>query len=110
VTVAAEDVRSLRETSPAALSRSFNDCVEGEVTVGDRAVHLLSLERLLLEKERQCVAEFQAIEEARLSALAPALALLTQPAPPRPPAAAVTAAGGRGGRVRPSGTGEEPKR
>ncbi len=45
---------------------SFNDCVEGEFTAGERVVHLLSLERLLLEKERQCLAELRAVEQDRL--------------------------------------------
>ena len=45
---------------------SFNDCVEGEITAGDGVAHLLSPERLLLEKERQCLAELQAVEQDRL--------------------------------------------
>jgi purine-binding chemotaxis protein CheW len=48
---------------------SFNDCVEGEATVGGLAVHLLSPARLLLEKERQCLAELQAVEQDRLREL-----------------------------------------
>jgi purine-binding chemotaxis protein CheW len=48
---------------------SFNDCVEGEITLGDRVVHLLSSERLLLEKERQCLAELQAVEQERLRSM-----------------------------------------
>lgn len=38
----------------------FNDCAQAQVQVGGRVVHVLSPERLLLEKERQCVAELRA--------------------------------------------------
>ena len=60
VAVPAADIRSGFDGG------SFNDCVEGEITVGDRVVHLLSPDRLLLEKERQCLAELQAVEQDRL--------------------------------------------
>jgi purine-binding chemotaxis protein CheW len=40
--------------------RSFNGCLEAEVEIGGRFAHLLSPGRLLLEQERQAVAEFQA--------------------------------------------------
>ena len=60
VAVSSDDIRAGYDGG------SFNDCVEGEITVGDRVVHLLSLERLLLEKERQCLAELQAVEQDRL--------------------------------------------
>ncbi len=63
VHVRPQDVRPVRS------GLSFNDCSEGEVTVGDRPVHLLSPERVLLEKERQCLAEWQAVEQERLAAL-----------------------------------------
>ena len=63
VTVQSADVRSVPGGD------SFNDCVEGELTFGDDVVHLLSAERLLLEKERQCLAELQAVEQERLRSL-----------------------------------------
>ena len=47
----------------------FNDCVEAEMEIHERLVHLLSPERLLLEKERQCVAELQAKAQQYLDEL-----------------------------------------
>jgi purine-binding chemotaxis protein CheW len=44
---------------PVEKDSCFNDCAQAQVAVGDRTAHLLSSERLLLEKERRCVAEFQ---------------------------------------------------
>ncbi len=48
---------------------SFNDCVVGMATVEGRVVLLLSPERLLLDKEQQCLAELQDREQARLREL-----------------------------------------
>jgi purine-binding chemotaxis protein CheW len=48
---------------------SFNDCAEGQVVVGKKNAVVLSVERLLLEKERQCLAHLQAIEQERLRRL-----------------------------------------
>jgi purine-binding chemotaxis protein CheW len=45
---------------------SFNDCVVGMATIEGRVVLLLSPERLLLDKEQQCLAELQDREQARL--------------------------------------------
>lgn len=59
-TVAEETVLPLPE------SHTFNDCVDGMVTEGDRVLLLLSPARLLLEKEQQCLAELQDREQARL--------------------------------------------
>ena len=61
VTVAPDSMLSVQE------SQTFNDCAIGEIIVGGRAISVLSSERLLLEKERQSVAEFQAIEQRRLT-------------------------------------------
>jgi purine-binding chemotaxis protein CheW len=47
----------------------FNDCVQAQVEVGARVVQVLSPERILLEKERQCVAELQAQAQRRLDEL-----------------------------------------
>ena len=60
VSVAAEAVMPVRE------KQSFNDCVEGVVTLDDHVILLLSAERILLEKEHQLLAEFQDREQARL--------------------------------------------
>lgn len=56
---------------PLGAADSFNGCVQGRLalTAPGGAVHLLSLERLLLEKERRIVSEFQAVEDARLGRL-----------------------------------------
>ena len=51
---------------PISESDSFNGCVDGRLTVAGRAVHLLSLDRLLLEKEQRILGEFQATETSRL--------------------------------------------
>jgi purine-binding chemotaxis protein CheW len=54
---------------PIGAQQSFNDCVEAVATVDDHVVLLLSAQRILLEKEQQCLAEFQDREQARLRAL-----------------------------------------
>jgi purine-binding chemotaxis protein CheW len=60
VTLAGEAVVPVRENG------SFNDCVEGVVVVGGHSFLVLHPERLLLEKERQCLAELEAAELDRL--------------------------------------------
>jgi chemotaxis signal transduction protein len=62
VPVAAAEVRPVGAVT-------FGDCVEGDFSAGERTVHLLAADRLLLEKERQCLAEFAAAEQQRLSSL-----------------------------------------
>jgi purine-binding chemotaxis protein CheW len=54
---------------PVGENQSFNDAVEGVVTLDEHVLLLLSAERILLEKEYQCLAEFQDREQARLRAL-----------------------------------------
>jgi purine-binding chemotaxis protein CheW len=61
--IAAETILPLRE------NHSFNDCAEGVVTVGEQVILLLSAQRILLDKEQQCLAEFQDREQARLREL-----------------------------------------
>ena len=65
--------RILSVTSDAFLpvggEHSFNNCAEAEVVVEGRTIHLLSSERLLIEKQRQCVMELQAMEQQRLQDL-----------------------------------------
>jgi purine-binding chemotaxis protein CheW len=52
---------------PIATSDSFNGCVDGRLTAtGGSAIPLLSLKRLLLEKEQQILAQFHATETTRL--------------------------------------------
>jgi purine-binding chemotaxis protein CheW len=54
---------------PAGDHHSFNDCVLGMLRLADEVVLLLSLERILLDKERQCIAELEAAEQERLREL-----------------------------------------
>jgi purine-binding chemotaxis protein CheW len=54
---------------PVPAGESFNDCALGMVTLDGHVVLLLSAERLLLDKEQQCLAELQDREQARLRAL-----------------------------------------
>jgi purine-binding chemotaxis protein CheW len=63
VSVPAADVR------PGAPGHSCNDCLEGELTLAGRPVALLDPERLLLAKERRCLAALQAAEQERLRRL-----------------------------------------
>ena len=51
---------------PIAASDSFNGCVDGRLAATEPAVHLLALDRLLLEKEQQILAHFHATETRRL--------------------------------------------
>lgn len=54
---------------PLQKDHSFNDCAEAQVTTSERVVHILSLKRVLIEKERQCLTEFQTMEQQRLNEL-----------------------------------------
>jgi purine-binding chemotaxis protein CheW len=54
---------------PIRENQSFNDCAEGVATIDGQVVLLLSAERILLEKEQLCLAEFRDREQARLRAL-----------------------------------------
>jgi len=60
VTVVADAVLPVQE------AHTFNDCAVGEIAVAGKAISVLSVHRLLLEKERQSVVEFQAMEQKRL--------------------------------------------
>ena len=55
---------------PISESNSFNGCVDGRLAAPGNAAHLLSLDRLFLEKEQQILAEFQATENWRLHQIA----------------------------------------
>jgi purine-binding chemotaxis protein CheW len=48
---------------------TFNGCTEAVIKIGEETVHLLSVHRILLQEERQCIEEFAAREQQRLSAL-----------------------------------------
>ena len=62
------DVASLdgRQLSPLSQASTLNGCVEAEITLGGRLVHLLSLERLLLAEERQTLGELSRQAQDRL--------------------------------------------
>jgi len=59
------------EFLPVAADHALNDCVEADVSIGDRRIHLLSPERLLLAEERERLAELQTMEQERLGELRP---------------------------------------
>jgi purine-binding chemotaxis protein CheW len=63
------DVTGFQDRRPVPENGSFNDCAQALVESGGRTVHLLSTERLLLERERQCVAELREEAQRRLNEL-----------------------------------------
>jgi purine-binding chemotaxis protein CheW len=62
------EILSVPESALLAVGKedSFNACAEAALRVEGRLIHLLSPARILLEKERESAAEFQAIEQRRL--------------------------------------------
>lgn len=66
-----EDVSfiSTEDALPAPPEDSFNGCVAAELTHQGETIHLLAAGRLLLEKERRCLAQFQEMAQKRLSQL-----------------------------------------
>ena len=61
--VAASDLR------PLPVNHSFNDCAEAQFTSEDRVATLLACDRILLEKERRCLAEVTELARRRLDEL-----------------------------------------
>lgn len=63
--------RSLRvdddSRRPVTRKHCFNECVEAEIETPEGTLHLLSIERLLLEEERQRVTQLQAAAQERLA-------------------------------------------
>ncbi len=53
--------------APLSEASSFNGCVEGQLHLNGEAIHFISTERLLLEKEQRMVRGFQEIETRRLA-------------------------------------------
>jgi purine-binding chemotaxis protein CheW len=47
----------------------FMDCTKGVFTYGDANVSIIAPQRVLLEKERQCISEFRNVEQTRLREL-----------------------------------------
>ncbi len=58
-----------KDAVPLKDDDSFNGCAEAQFVAADGVIHLLSPERLLIEKQRQCLFEFQAVEQHRLTQL-----------------------------------------
>jgi chemotaxis signal transduction protein len=54
---------------PLPLNHSFNDSAEAQFTFEDRPVTLLACDRLLLDKERRCIAELADRARSRLQEL-----------------------------------------
>jgi len=54
---------------PISENHSFNNCAECQIAVDNQVILLLHSERLLLEKERQCVVELQSKAQQYLSEL-----------------------------------------
>lgn len=52
--------------SPVREGNSLNGCVEAEITLGSRLIHLLSLERLLFAEEQQALTELSRHAQNRL--------------------------------------------
>ena len=57
------------ELMPVRAEESFNECLEAELAVRGRTLHLFAPERLLLEQERQKLVEFREMEQRRLGEL-----------------------------------------
>jgi purine-binding chemotaxis protein CheW len=55
--------------APVRQELSFNGCVIAEIQVGDKIIHLISPERVLLEQEAQRINELRAIVQQRLQNL-----------------------------------------
>ena len=51
---------------------TFNACAEAAVSVSDQVIHILSPARILLEKERETLSQFQAAAQRRLQDWEPA--------------------------------------
>ena len=60
VTVKATQVSGVRQ------AETLNGCVEAEITWGDRLVHLLSADRILMTEEQQALAELGRQAQSRL--------------------------------------------
>ena len=54
---------------PIQKGHTFNDCAEAELQAKNKIIHLLSLERVLLEEEHERIREFQILEQQRLQSL-----------------------------------------
>jgi purine-binding chemotaxis protein CheW len=66
-----DDVLSVpaEEFRPVGKEQSFNECAIAEFPFGGRGAALLDTGRILLEKERQCIAELRGRVQAQLDSL-----------------------------------------
>jgi purine-binding chemotaxis protein CheW len=64
-----EEVASVEAWRPIANGHSFNDCAVADFDFAGRGATLLDVRRILLEKERQCVAELRERAQAQLDSL-----------------------------------------
>ena len=62
------------EVLPVPENHCFQNCATGVLVRKDVSISILAPERILLERERRCIQEFQAREEERLRELEPASA------------------------------------
>ena len=65
-------VRVAADARPVEEARTLNGCVEAEIAVEDRFVHVLSLARLLSVEERARIAALTRMAADRLAAFGPA--------------------------------------
>jgi len=54
------------ERLPVPPDESFNACAEAVISNGGRTIYILSVRRILLEKERESLEEFQATAQRRI--------------------------------------------
>jgi purine-binding chemotaxis protein CheW len=59
------------EVLPVPENHCFQDCATGVLVRNETSISILAPERVLLERERRCMQEFQAREEERLRELEP---------------------------------------
>ena len=74
--LAADAVEEVLDFEPGSLQKltegsSLNNCGDALLTAGGREIVLLSCDSLLLTREKECLAELQAVADRRLSELGP---------------------------------------
>lgn len=63
---ASVSVLAAAQAVPVEPQHSFNGCVEAAALSGGHTLHLISVEKILLQQEHQRLADFQAREQERL--------------------------------------------
>ena len=61
-------IRSVPSNSflPLQSNACFNGCIEANIQLDTGVVHVVSVRRLLLERERRTIADFQTLEAMRV--------------------------------------------